>query len=121
MALLVLSDYLTLLVWWAKIFICAYILLQAAALAGGLIIGMLKLTEKDNKWLEILNYRIVRFFPTISLGSEVFAWAMSNASEESESESQEQEAEETQESPVNLTPENPVNLTPVNPVNLCPN
>lgn len=97
LALLVLSDYASMLIWWARVLLCAYMLAQAAALVGGVVIGMLKLTEKENKWIEILNYRIVKLFPTIQLGSEVFAWAMSSASEESERDLPEQETE-TQES-----------------------
>jgi hypothetical protein len=99
LALIVLTDYVALLSWWIKVLLCAYILLQAAALVAGSVLGMYKLTEKENPWENILNYRIIKFFPTIQLGAEVFAWDMSEESSESESDSPEPETQTPEELP----------------------
>ena len=73
---LVLLDYVQVLSWFLRIWICAYMVAWWLGAAAGLIAGLATRLDHKSHWARLFDYRIAHVVPSIKWGYDFVFWAL---------------------------------------------
>jgi len=73
---LVLLDYVQVLSWFLRIWVCAYMVAWWLGAVAGVVAGMAARLDRDSHWTGFLDYRIAHLVPSVRWGYDFVFWAL---------------------------------------------